>query len=68
MPLMSFTPSTTSRARGVTTLLPTDHGPGDPVVGGVLAGCSIAWLKAGGAIPPSLATGYVVPSIPSGSS
>jgi len=48
----------------VTTLLPTDHGPGDPVVGGVLARLLERLVKAGGAIPPSLATGYVVPFDP----
>ena len=38
MPLMSFhTQTPTKERRGATTLLPTDHGPGEPVVGGVLA-------------------------------
>src|SRR6188508_588455 len=38
MPLMSFhTQMPQKERRGATTLLPTDHGPGEPVVGGVLA-------------------------------
>ena len=65
MPLMSFhTQQPQPERRGVTTLLPTDHGPGDPVVGGVLARLLERLVKAGGAIPPSLATGYVVPFDP----
>jgi hypothetical protein len=65
MPLMSFhTQHHQPERRGVTTLLPTDHGPGDPVVGGVLARLLGKLVKAGGAIPPSLATGYVVPFDP----
>jgi hypothetical protein len=65
MPLMSFhTQHHQPERRGVTTLLPTDHGPGDPVVGGVLARLLEKLVKAGGAIPPSLATGYVVPFDP----
>src|SRR5438094_852283 len=37
MPLMSFHTQRPSREkRGETTLLPTDHGPGDPIVAGVL--------------------------------
>jgi hypothetical protein len=65
MPLMSFhTQHHQPERRGVTTLLPTDHGPGDPVVGGVLARLLERLVKVGGAIPPSLATGYVVPFDP----
>jgi hypothetical protein len=65
MPLMSFhTQHHQPERRGVTTLLPTDHGPGDPVVGGVLARLLEKLVNAGGAIPPSLATGYVVPFDP----
>jgi len=65
MPLMSFhTQHHQPERRGVTTLLPTDHGPGDPVVGGVLARLLERLVRAGGAIPPSLATGYVVPFDP----
>jgi hypothetical protein len=65
MPLMSFhTQVPTPERRGVTTLLPTDHGPGEPVVAGVLARLLERLVRAGGAIPPSLATGYVVPFDP----
>jgi hypothetical protein len=65
MPLMSFhTQVPMPERRGVTTLLPTDHGPGEPVVGGVLRTLLEKLVRAGGAIPPSLATGYVVPFDP----
>src|SRR3954462_5945079 len=59
MPLMSFhTQQHVPERRGVTTLLPTDHGPGEPVVAGVLAKLLERLVRAGGAIPPSLATRY----------
>jgi hypothetical protein len=65
MPLMSFH---TQRPRhekpGATTLLPTDHGPGEPVVAGVLTRLLNRLVSAGGAISPSLQTGYVVPFDP----
>ena len=65
MPLMSFhTQMPTKERRGATTLLPTDHGPGEPVVGGVLAKMLERLVRVGGAIPPTLATGYVVPFDP----
>jgi hypothetical protein len=65
MPLMSFhTQLPTPEKKGATTLLPTDHGPGEPVVHGVLARLLERLVRAGGAIPPSLATGYVVPFDP----
>src|SRR5512134_2490478 len=65
MPLMSFhTQMPTRERRGATTLLPTDHGPGDAVVGGVLAKLLARLVAVGGAIPPTLATGYVVPFDP----
>ena len=65
MPLMSFhTQMPTRERRGATTLLPTDHGPGEPVVGGVLAKVLARLVSVGGAIPPTLATGYVVPFDP----
>ena len=65
MPLMSFhTQRHVPEKRGVTTLLPTDHGPGEPVVAGVLARLLERLVRSGGAIPPSLATGYVVPFDP----
>jgi hypothetical protein len=65
MPLMSFhTQVPTKERRGATTLLPTDHGPGEAVVGGVLATLLKRLVSVGGAIPPTLATGYVVPFDP----
>jgi FAD-dependent oxidoreductase family protein len=65
MPLMSFhTQTPTKERRGATTLLPTDHGPGEAVVSGVLAKLLARLVTVGGAIPPTLATGYVVPFDP----
>jgi hypothetical protein len=65
MPLMSFhTQMPTKERRGATTLLPTDHGPGEAVVGGALAKLLARLVTVGGAIPPTLATGYVVPFDP----
>jgi hypothetical protein len=65
MPLMSFhTQMPTKERRGATTLLPTDHGPGEAVVGGALAKLLARLVSVGGAIPPTLATGYVVPFDP----
>jgi hypothetical protein len=65
MPLMSFhTAHPTKEKKGATTLLPTDHGPGEPIIAGVLKTLLEKLVKAGGAIPPSLATGYVVPFDP----
>src|SRR5688572_27664127 len=65
MPLMSFhTQMPTAEKKGATTLLPTDHGPGDAVVGGVLARLLERLVRAGGAIAPSLETGYTVPFDP----
>jgi hypothetical protein len=65
MPLMSFhTQMPAPERKGATTLLPTDHGPGVPVVDGVLGRLLERLVRAGGAITPSLATGYVVPFDP----
>ena len=65
MPLMSFhTQSPAAELRGATTLLPTDHGPGEPVIAGVLKKLLEKLVAAGGAIAPSLGTGYVVPFDP----
>jgi hypothetical protein len=62
---MSFhTQLPTREKKGAATLLPTDHGPGEPVVAGVLRRLLERLVRAGGAIPPSLATGYVVPFDP----
>ena len=65
MPLMSFhTQMPQKEQKGATTLLPTDHGPGEAVVHGVLGRLLERLVRAGGAIPPSLSTGYVVPFDP----
>jgi hypothetical protein len=65
MPLMSFhTQQRVPEKTGATTLLPTDHGPGEAVVAGVLGRLLERLVRAGGAIAPSLATGYVVPFDP----
>lgn len=65
MPLMSFhTYTPRSRERGATTLWPSDHGPGEPVVAGALTTLLERLVAAGGAIPPSVQTGYVVPFDP----
>ncbi len=65
MPLMSFhTQKPEPEIKGATTLLPTDHGPGEPVVAGALTTLLDRLVRAGGAISPSLQTGYVVPFDP----
>jgi hypothetical protein len=65
MPLMSFhTHRPTFEKQGVNNLLPTDHGPGHPVIAGVLKELLEYLVSSGGAIPPSLKTGYVVPFDP----
>jgi hypothetical protein len=69
MPLMSFhtqapTAGRKENASGATPLLPTDHGPGEAVVAGVLRRLLERLVSVGGAIAPSLATGYVVPFDP----
>jgi len=65
MPLMSFhTQKHRPAPQGGDTLLPTDHGPGDPVIAGVLERLLRKLVSTGGAIAPSLQTGYVVPFDP----
>jgi hypothetical protein len=65
MPLMSFyTEQPRLEKAGDASLLPTDHGPGLPVVGGALTMLLNRLVQAGGAISPSLETGYVVPFDP----
>lgn len=66
MPLMSFY---TSRSRpekeGKATLYPTDQVRGEePVIAGALKAFLDRLIKAGGAISPSLKTGYTVPFDP----
>ncbi len=65
MPLMSFhTSRPVPEQKGAATLLPTDHGPGEPIVAGALKKLLERLIGVGGAIAPSLATGYVVPFDP----
>jgi hypothetical protein len=45
-------------------LMPEDHGPGRPVIAGVLKKLVERIVKEGGAVDPSSATGYVVPFDP----
>jgi hypothetical protein len=65
MPLMSFHTQRPSRAHGdVEKLLPPDHGPGDPVVAGMVSRFLDRLAQAGGAIRPTEETGYTVPFDP----
>lgn len=65
MPLMSFhTQRPTFERLGVSNLLPDDHGPGHPVIAGVLKELLERLVRNAGAVPPSLDTGYVVPFDP----
>lgn len=65
MPLMSFhTQHPRPEKEGAATLLPTDQGRGDPLIAGVLRTLLERLVKAGGAITPSLKTGYTVPFDP----
>lgn len=65
MPLTSFHAHRAGRPQtGSTTLLPTDQGPGEPVVAGTLRRLVERLAAAGGAIPPSEATGLAVPFDP----
>jgi len=65
MPLMSFhTQRAAFEQPGATRLFPTDHGEGEPVVAGALAQLLSRLVADGGAIAPSLATGYTVPFDP----
>ncbi|HUR40045.1 MAG TPA: FAD-dependent oxidoreductase [Verrucomicrobiae bacterium] len=65
MPLMSFHTQRHHREkRGDTSLLPTDHGEGDPVIAGVLQRLVLQLVQVGGAIAPSIDTGYTVPFDP----
>jgi hypothetical protein len=69
MPLMSFHNEVRAAAKGQPEgdglrLLPTDHGPGEPVVAGPLHDLLDALFSANGAVPPSPETGYTVPFDP----
>lgn len=65
MPLMSF--HTQARAAPpsiAVTLMPQDHGPGDPVIAGALRKLLERLIAAGGAIAPAQRTGFTVPFDP----
>lgn len=65
MPLMSFHTYGEALERwGDTSLMPSDHGEGHPVIAGALRELLERLVRAGGAIPPSTSTGYVVPFDP----
>lgn len=65
MPLMSFHTEHPQREKlGAHTLLPTDHGTGDPVIAGAVRAFLARLVERGGAIAPSTATGYTVPFDP----
>src|SRR3954471_7246600 len=65
MPLIAcHTAHPTKEKKCSTTLLPTDHGPGEAIIAGALKLLLERLVKAGGAIEPLLATGYVVPFDP----
>jgi glycine/D-amino acid oxidase-like deaminating enzyme len=65
MPLMSFhTQKDTHKLTTPRNLMPSDHGPGDPVIAGALRVLLERLVAGGGAIPPSEETGFVVPFDP----
>ncbi|MFE9093312.1 FAD-dependent oxidoreductase [Streptomyces sp. NPDC007264] len=65
MPLMSFHNEMQQAVEGDTTrLLPPDHGPGEAVVGGAVSRLLGRLTRRGGAVPPTLETGYTVPFDP----
>lgn len=66
MPLMSFHTQSKAPSKPLDTLsfLPTDHGTGDPVVGGALTAFLDRLLARRGAVKPSEETGFVVPFDP----
>ena len=65
MPLMSFhTQHHRPEKEGAVTLFPTDHGRGNPLIAGALKILLERMVSAGGAIEPSLKTGYTVPFDP----
>lgn len=64
MPLMSFHTDRPMLESGEAKLFPTDHGPGEPVIGGVLVRFLERLIAARDAVRPSGETGYVVPFDP----
>jgi hypothetical protein len=64
LPLMSFHTQREAPPAGEeedVSIMPTDHGPGDPVVAGVLQRLLERLVATGGAVEPSPETGYTVP-------
>ena len=62
MPLASYHATDLAAAQpGDSTLFPSDAGPGEPVIAGVLQQLVVRLVAEGGAMPPSPETGYVVP-------
>ncbi len=65
MPLMSFfTEHAGPQRLGADLLLPTDHGPGSPVIAGVLHDFLSRLVEHGGALAPCPATGFTTPFDP----
>lgn len=64
MPWMSFHTQSPGPRVLATRLMPGDHGPGTPVISGVVQRFLERLVLAGGAIRPSLETGYTVPFDP----
>ena len=67
LPLMSFHTQRQAPPTGdeqEVPIMPTDHGPGDPVVAGVLQRLLERLVTTGGAVEPSPKTGYTVPCDP----
>ena len=64
MPLMSFHTGRGAPSRAPRPLMPADHGPGEPVIAGVLRRLLDRLIGEGGALAPSEETGYVVPFDP----
>jgi hypothetical protein len=67
MPLMSFHTQRGKPAElGEAALMPADHGPGDPVIGGAVKRLLDRLIATGSALQPSAQTGYTVPFDPEG--
>ncbi|MBE0480452.1 MAG: FAD-dependent oxidoreductase [Dehalococcoidia bacterium] len=65
MPFTSYhTQRPAPQRAGAATLCPTDHGPGEPAIGGVLQRLVHRLVQEGGAIAPAANNGYVVPFDP----
>ena len=64
MPWMSFHTHSPAAQAGKTRLMPTDHGPGAPIIAGAVRTFLERLVRAGGAVAPSPATGYTVPFDP----